>query len=185
KCTYAQANGSFKIDIRSIYDSKHNEHDLLASEIAKNSNADMLDHDLSKLLCEAKDNLDAIIQATVKTLDTKLSGWFFHVNGLQGRLGAVYLVHPGLRVAVHHHRVRFPKNLSSLGNFKSSLSSLFTMMFDVEQMADKIRKSIDMIDNRRRSFGIAINRQDSNPVPPAILSSHTRPTYYSPPRNEA
>ncbi|KAF7720596.1 hypothetical protein EC973_007227 [Apophysomyces ossiformis] len=185
KRTYNQSKGgSFKIDVRLLYDSKYLEHDLLAGEVGKDGNAEKIDHDLGKLLREAKDILDSSLQTMTKGLDKKPNGWFLHIDGLQGHLGTVHLASPGLYVAILQSKIRFPHNLSSIGNFKPCLEALMTIMSDVERRADLIRKSIDLIDDRRRSFGKKINRQDNNPIPAAPLSAHTRPTYYSPPHND-
>ncbi|KAG0178421.1 hypothetical protein DFQ28_003816, partial [Apophysomyces sp. BC1034] len=66
KRAYSEACVGFKVDLRLLYDSRQNEHDLLAMEMAKDGSASKLCTDVCKLMREAKDNLDDALQHLLK-----------------------------------------------------------------------------------------------------------------------
>ncbi|ORY95661.1 hypothetical protein BCR43DRAFT_308543 [Syncephalastrum racemosum] len=76
KAIYQDATVEFKVDIRVLFDSPDNEHDLLAVEVAKAADDAKLHHDLSKLLREAKDNLDANQSNILEHYVEHPSAWF-------------------------------------------------------------------------------------------------------------
>ncbi|ORY95226.1 hypothetical protein BCR43DRAFT_295738 [Syncephalastrum racemosum] len=101
KRPYEQGNVGFKIDIRILYDSRHNEHDSLASEGAEAVSVSKVHGDLTKLFRESKDNLDDSIRHMLNGKASDLSSWFLQANGLHAHLGSVHLTEPGIYTAIH------------------------------------------------------------------------------------
>ncbi|KAI8060043.1 hypothetical protein BC940DRAFT_337878 [Gongronella butleri] len=182
---YGDTKVGFKIDIRLVLDTAHDEHDLLSVEVAKTADNTKLHHDLSKLLREAKDTFDANMDNILEQLFDQPTTWFMQVEGLEGHLGSLQLDHAtGMYVAVHQGKIRFPKNLSLFKEFHDTFVTLMSMMSDLERSAFMIRNSIDMADDSRSSFGRRIWAP--------IISTGSKPghrlhvphlRYYSPPRN--
>ncbi|KAI9016374.1 hypothetical protein CLU79DRAFT_805346 [Phycomyces nitens] len=167
KRSYSNARVGFKVDLRLLFDSHQNEHDLLALEAAKAGDASRLYHDICKLMREAKDNLDAILQHILKRrMKMPVLSWYMHTNGVSAHTGTVHIAKASLYV------------------FKNEFVMLISMVFDLERNAFMIKKkSMDLLDCRKDS---AMSRHvdpdgclDAN----SCLSS-MRPTFYNPPRDQ-
>lgn len=184
KRSYSDARVGFKVDLRLLFDSRQNEHDLLALEAAKAGDASKLCHDICKLMREAKDNLDAILQHILKRhMKMPVLSWYMHTNGVSAHTGTVHIAKAGLYLALHESKIHFPRNLASLQVFKNEFVMLISMVFDLERNALMIKKSMDLLDCRKDS---AMSRHvdpddclDAN----SCLSS-MRPTFYNPPRDQ-
>ncbi|KAG1140760.1 hypothetical protein G6F37_008819 [Rhizopus arrhizus] len=109
--------------------------------------------DLTKLLREAKDNLDDCIQPLLNDKTAGPSSWFLQANGLHSHLGTVHLAESGLYAAIHQGIIHFPRNLASFHDFKKLLALLFMVTFDLKQNAIMIRKSISCIDDCSSTVG--------------------------------
>ncbi|ORX58035.1 hypothetical protein DM01DRAFT_1372122 [Hesseltinella vesiculosa] len=94
KRSYSEACVGFKVDLRLLYDSRQNEHDLLAMEVAKDGSTSKIYADVCKLMREAKDNLDDTLQHILKNKVASLpSSWY------DPTLYAAYLAQRGLHEA--------------------------------------------------------------------------------------
>ncbi|KAG1050513.1 hypothetical protein G6F43_007220 [Rhizopus delemar] len=185
KRTYSKDCVGFKVDLRLLYDSRQNEHDLLAMEVAKDGSTSKLCADVCKLMREAKDNIDNTLQHILKNKVVSLpSSWYMQANGLDAHLGSIHLAKPGLYLALHQGKLYFPRTLSTLLDFKNNVILLASMIFDLERNASMIRKSIDLIDDHRET---TLNNQVEHDQPMHANSQlyMMRPTFYNPPRSNA
>ena len=152
KRSYSDARVGFKVDLRLLFDSRQNEHDLLALEAAKAGSSSKLCHGICKLMREAKDNLDATLQHILKRhMQVPLLSWYMHTNGVGTHAGTVHLANAGLYLALHESKIHFPRNLASLQAFKKEFVMLVSMVFDLERNALMIKKSMDLMDCRKDS----------------------------------
>jgi hypothetical protein len=87
--------------------------------------------------------------------------WFFSSKWSHAHLGTIHLIEPGLYAAIYQGIIHFSRNLSSLHDFKQSLTLLFTVISGLERNATMIQKSIDCIDDCGGAIGTTINRQES------------------------
>ncbi|KAI9496228.1 hypothetical protein BDB00DRAFT_758717, partial [Zychaea mexicana] len=185
KRSYSDARVGFKVDLRLLFDSRQNEHDLLALEAAKAGESSKLCHDVCKLMREAKDNLDATLQHILKRhMQVPLLSWYMHTNGVCAYVGTVHLANAGLYLALHESKIHFPRNLTSLQAFEKEFVMLVSMVFDLERNALMIKKSMDLMDCRKDSV---MNRHvdPDNCLDANSCLSSTRPTFYNPPRDQA
>ncbi|KAI8364756.1 uncharacterized protein BYT42DRAFT_550362 [Radiomyces spectabilis] len=153
KRTYSEACVGFKVDLRLLYDSRQNEHDLLSMEVAKDGSTSKLCRDVCKLMREAKDNLDDTLQASLEKqnhISFLYMVLYIQANELHAHLGFIHLAKSGLYLALRRGKLCFPRTLSSLLDFKNSVILLASLVFDLERTALMICKSIDMIDDIER-----------------------------------
>ncbi|ORX53136.1 hypothetical protein DM01DRAFT_9035 [Hesseltinella vesiculosa] len=184
KRSYSDTRVGFKVDLRLLFDSRSNEHDLLSLEAAKAGDSSKLCHDICKLMREAKDNLDASLQHVLKQhMQTPFLSWYMHTNGACAHVGTVHLAQAGLYLALHESKIHIPRNLASLQSFKKEFIALISMVFDLERNALMIKKSMDSLDCRKDS---AMSRHvdpddylEANSYLPCM-----RPTFYLPPRGQ-
>jgi hypothetical protein len=185
KRSYSDSRVGFKVDLRLLFDSRQNEHDLLSLEAAKAGDASKLCHDMCKLMREAKDNLDAALQHILKRhIQEPLLSWYIHTNGASAHAGAVSLAGPGLYLALHESKIHFPRNLTSLQAFKKEFIVLVSMVFDLERNALMIKKSMDLMDGCKDS-AMSRHVDPDNCLDANSCLSSTRPTFYDPPRDQA
>ncbi|KAI7853960.1 hypothetical protein BDC45DRAFT_557467 [Circinella umbellata] len=132
------ARVGFTVDLQLLFDSRQNEHDLLALEAAKAGRvASKLCHDIF----EAKDNLDAILQHILKRhMKMPVFSWYMHTNGVSAHTGTVHIAKARLYLALHKSKIHFPRNLASLQVFKNELGMFISMVFDLERNALIIKK---------------------------------------------
>lgn len=71
----------FKIDARLVLDIGDEEHDLVALEVAKDDNDTKIIQDSAKLLREAKDDLNNLIEIVSTSYDEQVFTWSFQVSG--------------------------------------------------------------------------------------------------------
>ncbi|KAG1452722.1 hypothetical protein G6F55_008523 [Rhizopus delemar] len=55
-------------------------------------------------------------------------------NGRHAHLGTVHLTELGLHTAIYQGIIHFPQNLASFHDFKKSLTLIFMMIFDLNEM---------------------------------------------------
>ncbi|CEP12143.1 hypothetical protein [Parasitella parasitica] len=112
------------------------------SEAQARLSASKLCDDAYKLMCEAKDNLDPMLQHILKRhMEVPLLSYFIHPNDASANVGNLHLVKSVLHVALHKSKIHFSRNLASLEAFKNDFIMLVLMLFDLECSALMIKKS--------------------------------------------
>ncbi|CAO3642147.1 unnamed protein product [Cunninghamella blakesleeana] len=181
---YDDANiHGFKVDLRFVFDGDDDEYDLAAGEVAKNNNDDKICKDHGKLLREGKDALDGLIKIFLNDHDLKFaSSWIIQISGLHGQISSIHLAESGLYVAIPQGKLSFPTSISSLDDLLDAFKTLLLFSINIEKSAHNIRSAIELLENRRLSFGKSFNRSGLL-IPSNIRQNWTRPTYYTLPRN--
>ncbi|OBZ83920.1 hypothetical protein A0J61_08024 [Choanephora cucurbitarum] len=184
KRSYNDARVGFKVDLRLLFDSRQNEHDLLVLEAAKAGDASKLCYDICNLMREAKDNLDAILQHILKRhMKKPVLSWYMHTNGVTAHTGTVHIAKARFYLALHESKIHFLRNLASLQAFKNEFVMLISMAFDLKRNALMIKKSMDLLDCRKDSVMSRHVDPDDCLDANSFLSS-IRPTFYYPPRDQ-
>ncbi|ORX42587.1 hypothetical protein DM01DRAFT_1411796 [Hesseltinella vesiculosa] len=186
KRQYGDVNVGFKEDIRILYDSRTKEHDLMCVEAAKNGLDSKLSSDLSKLMREAKDDLDDSLQHILAThLNSFPNSFFMQVNGTEGMVGSIHLARPGVYAAVHQGEINFPRTFSSFSQFKAQMLFLVNVIYKLERNATMVRNSMDrmLVYHEQKTLRNSIHR-----TPDVLEPNHyayaTRPTFYNPPKDD-
>lgn len=165
----------FKIDIRLVVDIKEEEIDLAIGECAKHNSDAKSIKDEDKLLREAKDAVDGIIQST-SGRDCRLMAYFLQMTGTHCSLSTLDLAKNGLYVAKHRHSYKFPSCVSDLTDFSITLAHLLQMKREVSIAADKVIQARTPSSGSEESFNRLQTHRKNKKL------AWMRDTWYSPPR---
>lgn len=168
----------FKIDIRLVVDINTEELDLATGECAKHNSDSKSIQDEDKLLREAKDALDGIIQNT-HGYDCRLMAYFIQITGTHCSLSTMELAKNGLYVSKYRHSFNFPSTISDLSKLPITLGHLLQMKKEINIAADKILQA------RKTSIGgeESFNRPSVSKIKNKKLA-WMRDTWYTPPREK-
>ncbi|CAO3662305.1 unnamed protein product [Rhizopus stolonifer] len=184
KRSYNDARVGFKVDLRLLFDSRQNEHDLLALEAAKAGDSSKLCYDICKLMRETKDNLDATLQHILKHhIQVPILSWYMHTNGVCKHAGTIHLANTGLYLALHESKIHFPRNLASLQTFKKEFIMPVFVVFDLERNVLIIKKSMNLVDCRKDST-MSRHVDSGNCLDANSCLLSTRATFYDLPRDQ-
>lgn len=176
---YKQSNvKSFKIDIRFIYDYNDIEYDVGAAEFGKeDADEDKILHDNSKLIREAKDVLDYMLNTIMTDNNAqKLAGYSLQLKGLSGQFTSTHLTPTGLYVTVPLFKLHVPTSFANLEDFANSIANFFNMISCLESNARMLQSSLQFRKRRRSSLGEDFN--SDQPVRGAHLFQRAiKPTF--------
>lgn len=167
----------FKIDIRLVVDINTEELDLAIGECAKRNSDSKSIQDEDKLLPEAKDALDGIIQNT-HGYDCRLMTYFIQITGTHCSLSTMELAKNGLYVSKYRHSFNFPSTISDLSKLPITLGHLLQMKKEINIAADKILQARTTSTSGEESF----NRPSVSKKNKKL--AWMRDTWYTPPREK-
>ncbi|KAI8972776.1 hypothetical protein BDB01DRAFT_809275 [Pilobolus umbonatus] len=166
-----------KIDIRLVVDINREELDLAIGECAKHNSDSKSIQDVDKLLREAKDALDGIIQNT-HGYNCRLMTYFIQITGTHCSLSTMELAKNGLYVSKHRHSFNFPSTISDLSKLPITLNHLLQMKKEVNIAADKILQALTTSIGGEESFNCPSVSQKNKRL------AWMRDTWYTPPREK-
>ncbi|KAF9346450.1 hypothetical protein BGX26_002060 [Mortierella sp. AD094] len=129
KRTFYEDNNAiaFKIDSRVLLDDVHKgEIDLAAIEVAPNCQETKIFSDGAKVLREAKEIVDGLVQIFPDDDDLLQNaiGYGMQISNLRTIIFSLHLVAPRLYVAWPQYRVGLPSSIGSLGDFREVIVAL-------------------------------------------------------------
>ncbi|KAI8087139.1 hypothetical protein BDF21DRAFT_460801 [Thamnidium elegans] len=142
----------------------YEEHDLVALEVAKDDNDTKIIQDSAKLLREAKDDLNNLIEIVFTSYDEQVFTWSFQVSG-----EGYHSFHLPM-IAATQPLLEFKKTLEFLFEFKSHIVDMIVI--------------INQNNIRRNSINDNFGRFSQNSSSRRDISLWTRETWYTPHRNE-
>ncbi|KAG1451405.1 hypothetical protein G6F56_008098 [Rhizopus delemar] len=130
----------FKIDARLLLDIGDEEHDLVALEVAKDDKDNKIIQDSAKLLREAKDDLNNLIEILSTSYDEQVFTWSFQVSGegyvlcANCHISTSHIASDGLYVSIPQHSFHLPMIAATqpLLEFKKILEFLFEFKYNFE-----------------------------------------------------
>ncbi|KAG2229906.1 hypothetical protein INT48_008281 [Thamnidium elegans] len=178
----------FKIDARLVLDIGDEEHDLVALEVAKDDNDTKIIQDNAKLLREAKDDLNNLIEIVSTSYDEQVFTWSFQVSGegyvlcANCHISTSHIASDGLYVSIPQHSFHLPMIAATqpLLEFKKTLEFLFEFKNHIVDMVAIINQN----NIRRNSINDNFGRFSQNSSSRRDISLWTRETWYTPHRNE-
>ncbi|KAF9429090.1 hypothetical protein BGZ76_001830 [Entomortierella beljakovae] len=138
---------AFKIDSRILLDHNGGEYDLVAIEVAKNTEKSKICSDGAKLFREAKaiTNLMAKILPDDDTFLRDICSFGIQIGGMSGVIYSLHLVAPTLYVAVYEAALQFPITPSSLSEFGQTLNTLFCLRKLINERGMLVRRHLATI----------------------------------------
>ncbi|CAO3693924.1 unnamed protein product [Rhizopus stolonifer] len=172
----------FKIDARLVLDIGDEEHDLVALEVAKDDNDTKIIQDSAKLLREAKDDLNNLIEIISTSYDEQVFTWSFQVSGANCHISTSHIASDELYVSIPQHSFHLPMIATTqpLLEFKKTLEFLFEFKNHIVDLVAIINQN----NIRRNSINDNFGRFSQNSSSRRDISLWTRETWYTPHRNE-
>ncbi|ORX45537.1 hypothetical protein DM01DRAFT_1328502 [Hesseltinella vesiculosa] len=179
---------AFKIDIRFVHDCHHTSKmiDVAAAEAARDdSHSDKTINDNVKLLREGKDILDNLLNTSLEQqAANSMMGVIIQLDGFQGSVSSIHLDQHGLYVALPRYRLQYPRSAASLRRFSDTLDALLALKDQLCSISAIVNNQMDLCKDKRASLGSKHGRP-ATAIKPHRLTKKQRPTWYSPPRNDA
>ncbi|CAO3618345.1 unnamed protein product [Cunninghamella blakesleeana] len=171
----------FKIDARILVDVNNEEFDLATLEAAKDDEDAKIIDDLGKLIREAKDNEDKLIEVVDEENKNKSEScftWLIQLSGATCQISTIHLASNGLYVVLPRFNFSLPNYIHDIPKFQQILQSLLTMKHYISTIAACI------IDKKKRRNSI---NERLGKVPAKKLNSKlawARDTWYSPSKHD-
>ncbi|KAI8143170.1 hypothetical protein BJV82DRAFT_103049 [Fennellomyces sp. T-0311] len=170
----------FKIDGRLIVDIGDNENDLAAIEVAKDDEDRKIIRDMGKLIREAKDDLDNLIQNIAGgKRDPSIFTWMLQIAGANCSISTIHLAGNGLYTTVYQHSFDLPLSVDAFPTFRNTLKFLLAMKEHITKTANKFVEVKSRRNSIRDNLGqFASESSDDEDYP------WTRDTWYTPLRDD-
>ncbi|KAF9103541.1 hypothetical protein BGX27_010538 [Mortierella sp. AM989] len=155
KRTFYEDNNAiaFKIDSRVLLDDVHKgEIDLAAIEVAPNCQEAKIFSDGAKVLREAKEIVDGLVQIFPDNNDLLQNavGYGMQISNLRTIIFSLHLVAPRLYVAWPQYRVGLPSSIGSLGDFREVIVALNWFRHVIQRTSTRVKAVLSLkatIDN--------------------------------------
>ncbi|KAF9170761.1 hypothetical protein BGX21_008359 [Mortierella sp. AD011] len=132
---------SFKIDGRVILDFKGQEYTLCVMEVARSPQLGKVHSDGAKVLREAKNVVNSLVQILPDDKDLLYNSTAFGIQttGISGCIFSLHLVAPSLYVAVPEASFELPTSITTLPKFKSVINALYELRDNLNYAGSLVR----------------------------------------------